>query len=202
MVATIFGGLAAAESRRDRKLTARRVLAINAEDAIANPSYRPWYEVPITISRADQWVDIPYIGHFPLVLDATVQKVLFRKVLVNGGSALNLFFARAVKELGLGIGDLTPSDSSFRGVVPSKASELLGEITLPVQFSMASNYRVEHINFYITDFNTTYHAILGRPTLAKFMDVPHYAYLVLKMPSPTRVQALRANLSIAYAYET
>ena len=55
---------------------------------------------------------------------------------------------------------------------------------------MASNYRVEHINFYVTDFNIAYHAILGRPALAKFMVVPHYAYLVLKMPSPTGVLAL------------
>ena len=33
------------------------------------------------------------------------------------------------------------------------------------------------------------------------MAVPHYAYLVLKMPSPVGVLALRANLSIAYACE-
>ena len=34
------------------------------------------------------------------------------------------------------------------------------------------------------------------------MAVPHNAYLVLKMPLPTEVLALRANLSIAYACET
>ena len=67
---------------------------------------------------------------------------------------------------------------------------------------MASNYRIEHINFYVADFNTAYHAILGRPALAKFMAIPHYAYLVLKMLLPTGVLALWANLSIAYAYET
>ena len=139
-------------------------------------------------------MDIPYIGHFPLVLDATVQKVLFRKVLIDGGSALNLLFARALKELGLCLLDLTPSDSSFWGVVPGRASKPLGEITLPVQFGMASNYRIEHINFYVADFNTAYHAILGRPAMAKFMAVPHYAYLVLKMPSPVGVLALWANL--------
>ena len=113
MVATIFRGLASTESRREWKLTARRVLVVNAEDAITNPSYHPWSEVPITFSRADKWGDIPYTGRFPLVLDATVQKVLFRKVLVDGGSALNLLFAGALKELGLGLADLTPSDSSF-----------------------------------------------------------------------------------------
>ena len=113
MVTTIFEGLAAPESRRDRKLTTHRVLAVNAEDAITNPSYRPWSEIHITFSRADQWADIPYIGHFPHVLDAIAKKVHFRKVLIDGGSALNLLFAEALKELGLGIGDLAPSDSSL-----------------------------------------------------------------------------------------
>ena len=89
------------------------MLAVNIEDVITDPSYRPWSEVPITFSRADQWVDIPYAGRFPLVLDATVKKVLFKKVLIDGGSALNLLFTEALKELGLGVEDLTPFDSSF-----------------------------------------------------------------------------------------
>ena len=55
----------------------------------------------------------PLYRVFPLVLDATVKKVLFGKVLVDGGSALNLLFAGALKELGLRVEDLTPSDSSF-----------------------------------------------------------------------------------------
>ena len=87
-------------------------------------------------------------------------------------------------------------------MVPGRASKPLGEITLLVQFGTASNYRIEHINFYVADFNTAYHAILGRPALAKFMAVPHYAYLVLKMPSSVGVLDLRANLSIVYACET
>ena len=87
------------------------MLAVNAEDAIAKPSYRPWSKVPITFSRVDQWADIPYIGRFRLVLDATIRKVLFRKVLIDDGSALNLLFAGALKELDLGTEDLTPSNS-------------------------------------------------------------------------------------------
>ena len=129
------------------------MLAVASEETTAIPGYRPWSEVPITFSRADQWANIPYTGRFPLVLDTTVQKVLFRKVFVNGGSALNLLFIGALKELGLGITDLTPPDSSFWVVVLGRASKPLGEITLPVQFSTASNYRVEHINFYVADFN-------------------------------------------------
>ncbi|XP_066351193.1 uncharacterized protein [Miscanthus floridulus] len=87
-------------------------------------------------------------------------------------------------------------------MVPGRASRPLEEISLPVQFGTATNYRVEHVNFYVADFDTAYHAILGRLALAKFMAIQHYAYLVLKMPSPAGVLSLRANLSVAYACET
>ena len=64
MVATIFGG-SPPTSRRERKLAARRVLTVVSEETTANPSYRPWSEISITFSRADQWADIPYKGVFP-----------------------------------------------------------------------------------------------------------------------------------------
>ena len=53
---------------------------------------------------------------------------------------MNLLFAVALRELGLGTIDLTPSDSSFWGMVPGRASRPLGEITLPVQFGTVTNY--------------------------------------------------------------
>jgi hypothetical protein len=36
----------------------------------------------------------------------------------------------------------------------------------------------------VVGFSGTYHAILGRPAYAKFMVVPNYMYLKLKIPSP------------------
>ena len=35
----------------------------------------------------------------------------------------------------------------------------------------------------MVDLESPYHALLGRPALAKLMVVPHYAYLKMKMPS-------------------
>jgi hypothetical protein len=64
------------------------------------------------------------------------------------------------------------------------------------------NNRIEYIKFEVADFETSYHAILGRPAIAKFMAVPHYTYLVLKMPSPTGVLALQGDLKISYDYDT
>ena len=79
VVATIFRGLASTESRRERKLTARRVLSVTMEDATTNPNYLPWSEVPITFSRADQWADIPYTGCFPLFSMQPSRKYSSRK---------------------------------------------------------------------------------------------------------------------------
>jgi hypothetical protein len=39
----------------------------------------------------------------------------------------------------------------------------------------------------VVGFQGTYHAVLGRPCYAKFMAVPNYTYLKLKMPGPNRV---------------
>ena len=69
-----------------------------------------------------------------------------------------------------------------------------GSVTLPVTFGTEQNFRTEYIKFEVADFESSYHAILGRPTLAKFMAVPHYVYLLLKMPCNTGVLSLRGDL--------
>ena len=58
-----------------------------------------------------------------------------------------------------------------------------------------SNYRKETLTFEVVGFKGTYHAILGRPCYAKFMAVPNYTYLKLKMSGPNGV------ITIASAYE-
>ena len=73
----------------------------------------------------------------------------------------------------------------------------LGQITLPVTFGTPSNYRTEFIKFEVVDFDSSYHAILGRPALAKFMAIPHYPYLLLKMPGPNGDFSLRSDLKRA-----
>ena len=67
-------------------------------------------------------------------------------------------------------------------------------VTLPVTFGTEQNFRTEYIKFEVADFESSYHAILGRPALAKFMAVPHYVYLLLKMPGNTGVLSLRGDL--------
>jgi hypothetical protein len=43
-----------------------------------------------------------------------------------------------------------------------------------------------------------YNAFLGKPTLTKFMVIPHYAYLVLKMSGPNGVTSIKGDVKRAY----
>jgi hypothetical protein len=58
---------------------------------------------------------------------------------------------------------------------------------LPVCFGTPSNFHRETLRFEVVGFRGTYHVVLGRPCYAKFMAVPNYTYLKLKMPGPNEV---------------
>ena len=102
-------------------------MSITKYNMVVDPKYLDWSEHPITFSRANQWADIPYPRHFPLMLDPTI-----RNVLIDGESALNVIFAGALTELGLMKDDLFLVNSPFWGIIPGRASQPLGQITLPV----------------------------------------------------------------------
>jgi hypothetical protein len=93
---------------------------------------------------------------------------------------------------------LTPSKAPFYGIVPGNAATPLRSVVLPVTFGTKDNYRTEYIKFEVADFDSSYHAILGRPALAKFMAMPHYVYLLLKMLGKTGVLTLCGDLKKSY----
>jgi hypothetical protein len=93
---------------------------------------------------------------------------------------------------------LVPSKSPFYGIVLGNAVHPLGIVVLPITFGTRENYRTEFIKFEVANFESSYHAILGRPALAKFMAVLHYIYLLLKMPGQSGVLTLRGDLKKSY----
>ena len=50
----------------------------------------------------------------------------------------------------------------------------------------------------MVDFLGSYHAILGRPCYAKFMAMPNYTYLKLKMPEPNGLITMSSAFSHAF----
>jgi hypothetical protein len=95
-VNVLFGGL---PSRRVQKATCREVMSI--EPVVSTPLRCS--EVPITFSRADQWTSFSKPGRFPLVLKPVVAGSKLNKVLMDGGSGLNVIFTKTLKKMNLDI---------------------------------------------------------------------------------------------------
>jgi hypothetical protein len=124
------------------------------------------------------------------------------RVLIDGESGLNLLFASTLKKMGLDISKmLTTSRAPFYNIILGNAATPLSSVVLPVTFRMKDNYRMEYIKFELADFELSYHAIPSRPALAKFMAVPYYIYLLLKMPGKTGVLMFRSDLKKLYDYD-
>jgi hypothetical protein len=62
-------------------------------------------------------------------------------------------------------------------------------------FRTYKNFCMEYMQFEVADFEMAYNVFLGRLALAKFMAIPHYTYLVLKMLGPNGIILIRGTSS-------
>jgi hypothetical protein len=147
----------------------------------------------ITFSRADQWLNFDHPGKYPLLVDPLIRESWVKKVLVDGGSSINVTLPRTLQALGVTIKDLTKSDTPYFGIMPTEGEYPLGHIYLSVTFRTPENYQTEFLRFEVARFDCGYNAIIGRPGLAKFMAIPHYSYMILKMSGPQGIITMRAN---------
>jgi hypothetical protein len=68
-------------------------------------------------------------------------------------------------------------------------------------FGDRANFHTEMLTFEIADFPGAYHTILGRSCYTKFMTVPIYIYLKLKMPDPHTIITIGGDLRQAHLCE-
>ena len=107
------------ETKRERKLLARACLNVaNADNLIADPWLPPWSHREISFSRKDQWAAIPEPGRFPLVLDPYINRVQFDRVLIDGGSSIDILFKNSLLALKITQADFKPYEAQFWGVLP------------------------------------------------------------------------------------
>jgi hypothetical protein len=64
---------------------------------------------------------------------------------------------------------------------------------MTVTFGAPDNYRTKFLSIEVARFECGYNAIIERPGLAKFMDNPHYPYMIPKMPRLQGISTLRAD---------
>jgi len=176
----IYGGPSTQLTIRQHKRERREVFVAR----MAMPQYLSWSSTPITFDREDHPDKVVAPSVYPLVVDPIIVNTRLSKVLMDSGSSLNIIYLETLNLLGINRAQLQPSASGFHGVVPRKKALPEGRIDLPVCFGTAANFRKETLTFEVVGFRGTYHAIIGRLGYAKFMAIPNYTYLKLKMPVP------------------
>jgi hypothetical protein len=192
-VNVIFKGHGSQENKRQQKLNDRQILVATTS---APAPYR-WSEYPITFTRADQWLNFDHPGKYPLLVDPVIRESRVKKVLVDGGSSINVTFPRTLLGLGVALKKLPEPETPFFGIMPTEGEYPLGHIYMPVTFGTPENYRTEFLRSEVASFDCEYNAIIDRPGLAKFMVIPHYSYMILKMSGPQGIITVRADFQVA-----
>lgn len=174
----------------DKQSLHRRSLEVNAVMP-AVPKFMHWSEQEITWSRKDHPRIMPSPGAYALVVDPTFVgstiNARFSRVLIDNGSSINIMYRDTMVKMGISANTLLPSRTTFHGIVPGASCAPMGKILVDVLFGTRDNYRTESILFEVVDLESPYHALLGRPALAKFMASTHTAYLKMKMPGPNGI---------------
>jgi hypothetical protein len=118
----IYGGQAANASAWHRKQERREVCSVK----VAAPVYLDWSDKPITFDQADHPDRVPSLGKYPLVVDPVIGDVRLTKVLMDGGSSLNIIYAETLGLLRVDLSSVRAGAAPFHGIIPGKRVQPLG----------------------------------------------------------------------------
>jgi hypothetical protein len=144
----IHGGKVANASARHRKQERREVCSVK----VAAPVYLDWSDKPITFDQGDHPDCVPSPGRYPLVVDPVIANARLTKVLMDGGSSLNIIYAETLGLLEIDLSTIWAGAAPFHGIVPGKRVLPLGQLDLLVCFRTPSNFRRETLTFEVVGF--------------------------------------------------
>jgi hypothetical protein len=164
LVLPITGGSSSElANNKQKKEVRRRVQHVGVQGPFVRSK---WSHIPITFSHEDlQLKDYPH--NDAMVISCVIKGFLVHNVLVDIGSASDIIFAKAfrqMQELEDKIHDATHPLCGFGG----RQIVGLGKITMSVTFGYVHNTRTEQVVFDIVDMEQPYNAIIGRGTLNAF----------------------------------
>ena len=93
----IFGGSAAYDSKHRQKVARCKVYMAE----LATPPFLRWSESAITFDRTDHPDSVRHLRRYPLVVDLIIGPKWLTKVLMDGGSGLNIMYTETLDAMGV-----------------------------------------------------------------------------------------------------
>ena len=75
-----------------------------------------------------------------MVLDPIIAGFHLTRVLMDGGSSLNLLYQVTVQKMGIDPSRIKPTKTTFKGVIPGVEASYTGSVTLEVVFGSPDNF--------------------------------------------------------------
>ena len=75
-----------------------------------------------------------------MVLDLIINGFHLTRVLIDGGSNMNLLYQDTVHKMGIDPSRIKPTKTTFKGVIPGVEARCTGSITLEVVFGSPDNF--------------------------------------------------------------
>jgi hypothetical protein len=175
LVLPITGGSSSEPANKKQKKEAQRVQHVGVQGPFIKSK---WSRIPITFSQEDlQLKDYPH--NDVMVISCVIKGFLDHNVLVDTGSAVDIIFAKAFRQMQEPedkIHDATHPVCGFRG----RQIVALGKITMSVTFGYVHNTRTEHV-------------IFDRGTLNAFEAILRPTYLCMNISSEQRPIAVHGS---------
>jgi hypothetical protein len=112
----IYSGQVANASARHRKQERREVCSVK----VAAPVYLDWSDKPITFDQGDHPDYVLSLGKYPLVVNPVIGNARLTKVLMDGGSSLNIIYAETLGLLEIDLSTIRADAAPFHGIIPGK----------------------------------------------------------------------------------
>ena len=136
-----------ADDKHSRQQRQQEVNAMASETL----EFMHWSEKPINWSRADHPEVMLNPGSYALVLDATfaTERLVarFSRVLIDGGSSINILYPDTMEKLGIKQRQLQPSRTIFHGIVPGLSCSPIGKTQIDVLFGDKEHFHQEPVWF-------------------------------------------------------
>jgi len=147
--------------------------------------------MPVTFDASDlEGVDPDH--HDSLVIRIQIGTTMMHRVLIDGGSSVNLIMLWALKTMGLKVEDLIKNTTTLVGF-SGETKQTMGQISLPIYAHGVTSFQI----FQVIDCSTSYNVLQGRPWIHGVKAVPSTFHQCVKIPSRWGVVTIKGEKEVA-----
>ncbi|XP_074278532.1 uncharacterized protein LOC141602118 [Silene latifolia] len=178
-------------SRPDRsKVNTAQEYKGNLSSLPTIPEYNSSINIAGLIKRLENFGDtgVPDLHHDSLVITMQIGTAKVSRILIDGGSSINLVMLDVLKAMKIDEEKITKKSSVLVGF-SGETKNTLGEINLPTYAEGVASYE----RFGVLDCLSLYNVILGRPWIHNFKAIPSTYHQCVKIPTEWGITTIRGE---------